>query len=147
MSKASSRFALPVIAASLLVSPAASHADARSRAIENAQDLRKACTSPRESAEERNCLVYIEGVTDMMQLIGNDLTSAGGGSERDGRLEPYSACDLPDADHLRIAFLKWSQDKPYLLKVDPVVGIWQAISFGWHCKVSGSPIAPPHEPQ
>jgi hypothetical protein len=144
---AASKFAFPVIAASLLVTVAASDAAPKSRAIENTEDLRKACSSPRDSVEERECLVYIEGATDMMQLIGKDVTSPGAGSERDGRLLPYSACDLPDVDQMRIAFLKWSQDKPYLLKVDPVVGIWQSISFGWHCKARSNPIAVPHEPQ
>jgi hypothetical protein len=59
---AASNFAFPMIAASLVVTLTAGHAAPSSRVIETARDLRKACAFPRESAEERDCLAYIEGV-------------------------------------------------------------------------------------
>ncbi|HEX4860811.1 MAG TPA: hypothetical protein VFV07_06205 [Rhizomicrobium sp.] len=130
------RLAILSLAGSVaIVSPSYAGTAAAVNSIKTTQGLRAACDSSEGSAELHDCLVYIKGVADMMRLIGVEATDPNTSPERDLGMLPFSACNLPEENEIRIAFLKWSRKNPALLKVDPVVGVWQAISFGWHCAV------------
>ena len=130
--------------AGIVATLSASDAAAAAISIETTQDLRAACNSSEGSPELRDCLAYIKGVADMMRLIGVEATDPNTSAERDLGILPFSACNLPSESEIRIAFLKWSQKKPALLKVDPVVGGWQSVSFGWHCVVKRDLDVLPH---
>jgi hypothetical protein len=130
------RFAIMSLIGMVTTMPAScSDAAVAANSIKTTQDLRDACSSSEGSSALRDCLAYIKGVADMMQLIGIEAIDPNTSPERDLGILPFSACNLPDENEIRVAFLKWSQKKPALLKVDPVVGVWQSVSFGWHCAV------------
>lgn len=101
----------------------------------NTEHLLKWCKQPETSANHAYCVGYIEGVSNMMVLVGTD--AQGAFRKNVGMCYPDPP---PSVSAVVQAFINWAERNPKHWADLNVIGVVVALSQTWPCTAEGKPV-------
>ncbi|HYK78787.1 MAG TPA: Rap1a/Tai family immunity protein [Micropepsaceae bacterium] len=122
-----------LVSATILSIASITSASADQKTIKTVQDLYEACKSASNSVPLLICITYIQWVEDMMQLTGMVANDPHVSAQETRDIGPFAACNLPNTEQIRQAFISWADRSPNYRQSPSGMGVWQTISQKWSC--------------